>query len=260
MVVLVKLAADKLQYSETELEVLWIHRVRHLTQGVLHLACLPNHEAFPARLSTSARAAICLLMENMVILARASVKYGPYKVVSIPKFFVPCESTTVFRLVEGFVDIFGFTGDEDVGRRNGIFENMETLYGCMILDPRYCFHPVDFPGFSLTDDEMDTFSITRSMKQAQLSRPLFSGNVFHHLFGQNLLRYSPGLGESERYKIGLDTEPLTPTRPNTPTEEELSVIYEVDEDEEEDDSPAKLVPAEFEREEVEMPGEGNLQA
>ncbi|KAJ7507616.1 hypothetical protein B0H11DRAFT_1902701 [Mycena galericulata] len=260
MVVLAKLAADKLQYSETELEVLWIHRVRHLAQGVLHLACLPNHEAFPARLSTSARAAIRLLMENMVVLARASVKYGPYKAVSIPKFFVPCESTTVFRLVEGFVDIFGFTGDEDVGRRNGVFENMETLYGCMILNPRYCFHPVDFPGFSLTDDEMDTFGITRSMKQTQLSRPLFSGNVFRHLFGQNLLRYNPGLGESERHKIGLDTEPLAPTRPNTPTEEELSVVYEVDEDEEEDDSPAKLVPAEFEREEVEMPGEGNLQA
>ncbi|KAJ7446851.1 hypothetical protein B0H11DRAFT_1929884 [Mycena galericulata] len=211
MVVLAKLAADKLQYSETELEVLWIHRVRHLAQGVLHLACLPNHEAFPARLSTSARAAIRLLMENMVVLARASVKYGPYKAVSIPKFFVPCESTTVFRLVEGFVDIFGFTGDEDVGRRNGVFENMETLYGCMILNPRYCFHPVDFPGFSLTDDEMDTFGITRSMKQTQLSRPLFSGNVFRHLFGQNLLRYNPGLGESERHKIGLDISSYTHT-------------------------------------------------
>ncbi|KAJ7444146.1 hypothetical protein B0H11DRAFT_1931305 [Mycena galericulata] len=259
MVVLAKLAVDKLQYSETELEVLWIHRVRHLAQGVLHLACLPNHEAFPARLSASACAAVRLLMENMVVLARASVKYGPYKAVSIPKFFVPCEMTTVFRLVEGFVDIFGFTGDEDVGRRNGVFENMETLYGCMILNPRYCFHPVDFPGFSLTDDEMDTFGITRSMKQAQLSHPLFSGNVFRHLFGQNLLRYNPGLGDSERYKIGLDTEPLAPTRPNTPTEEELSIIHEVDEEEEEDDSPAKLVPAEFEQDEVEMLGEGNSQ-
>ncbi|KAJ7430427.1 hypothetical protein B0H11DRAFT_2263429 [Mycena galericulata] len=214
MAVVVKLAANNLCYSETELEVLWIHRVRHLAQGVLHLCLLPNHESFPSQLVSNTRAAVRLLMDNMIVLARASVKYGPYKVISIPKFFVPSESSSLFRLVEGFVDIFGFEGDEDAGRRNGMFENMEMLYGCMILNPPYFFRPVDFPGFSMAEEEMDAFGITRAMKQTQLSHPLFSGNIFRHLFGQNLLRYNPGLGEAERYKIGLDTEPLPPTHPN----------------------------------------------
>ncbi len=85
----------------------------------------------------------------------------------------------------------------------------------MILNPRYSVCEIDFPVFRLSADLLERFGIWDGIKASQLSRPLLSGGVMRHLFGQDLLRYNPSLGEEGRYKIGLEREELAPTRPNT---------------------------------------------
>ncbi|KAJ7448447.1 hypothetical protein B0H11DRAFT_1929113 [Mycena galericulata] len=244
MIIIGKLAKTSLRYTENDLEVLWIHRCRHLAQSILHVAALAELDTIPAVLLDCVRRSVRVVMDNAIFLARASVEYGPYKRVHIPKFFVPGECTVLLRLIEGFVDIFGFEGDGNDAARAVIFENMETLYGCMILNPRYSFCEIDFPVFRLSADLLERFGIWDGIKASQLSRPLLSGGVMRHLFGQDLLRYNPSLGEEGRYKIGLEREELAPTRPNTPSSDELGMA-DVVEEPICDDASGKLGPADF---------------
>lgn len=224
-----RLVPKKLELSEKDLVVLWIHRTRHIAQAVLHLAWIQGREKLPPPLVTMARTSVRIIMDNMVTLARTSVEYGPYRKITVPKFFVPGEAFVLFALVEGFVDIFGYQGDEDAEERGVMFENMETLSACMRLHPSFSFGSIDFTGFTLTAPQLSAFGIQPGVPRKGLLRPLVPGTRARHFFGQDLLRYNPSLGPEGCYKIGLPSEILVPTRPNTPVSPSMTVILEDEE-------------------------------
>lgn len=221
-----RLALPRLELSENELKNLWIHRARHLAQSVLHLAWIQTRENLPPPLVTMARSSTRLIMDNMVILARSSVEYGPYRKISIPKFFVPAEAVVLFALAEGFVDMFGFEGDGDADVRSVVFENMETLDGCMRLHPSFSFGRIDFPGFPMTAAQLAAFGVATDTSRGNSSVSLLNTARARHVFGQDLLRYNPSLGPDRCHKIAIGREILIPTRPNTPASPTLTVILE----------------------------------
>ncbi|KAJ7066863.1 hypothetical protein B0H15DRAFT_807551 [Mycena belliarum] len=229
-----------------ELAVLWVKRARHLGQSLLRVVLVSYAVDLPANCVALLRTGIRVLMLNMIILAKASVMYGPYGPTSVPRFFVPAESTTLFGMAEGMVDRFGYEGDEEEGPRQRMFQNMETLYGSMLLNRHYSRFGYDFPGFPVADADLAKFGIHPLIKNAQLSRLLLDRNGKKHNFGDELLRYNPELGEEGRWVVALPSEGLEKTRPNTPEDGDLSRISEGDEGEGDDVEPVgRLSVAEF---------------
>ncbi|KAJ7070251.1 hypothetical protein B0H15DRAFT_807218 [Mycena belliarum] len=229
-----------------ELAVLWVKRARHLGQSLLRVVLVSYAVDLPANCVALLRTGIRVLMLNMIILAKASVMYGPYGPTSVPRFFVPAESTTLFGMAEGMVDRFGYEGDEEEGPRQRMFQNMETLYGSMLLNRHYSRFGYDFPGFPVADADLAKFGIHPLIKNAQLSRLLLDRNGKKHNFGDELLRYNPELGEEGRWVVALPSEELEKTRPNTPEDGDLSRISEGDEGEGDDVEPVgRLSVAEF---------------
>ncbi|KAJ7065941.1 hypothetical protein B0H15DRAFT_958466 [Mycena belliarum] len=204
-----------------ELAVLWVKRARHLGQSLLRVVLVSYAVDLPANCVALLRTGIRVLMLNMIILAKASVMYGPYGPTSVPRFFVPAESTTLFGMAEGM--------------------NMETLYGSMLLNRHYSRFGYDFPGFPVADADLAKFGIHPLIKNAQLSRLLLDRNGKKHNFGDELLRYNPELGEEGRWVVALPSEELEKTRPNTPEDGDLSRISEGDEGEEQVDNAFCLV-------------------
>ncbi|KAJ7063018.1 hypothetical protein B0H15DRAFT_958714 [Mycena belliarum] len=224
-----------------ELAVLWVKRARHLGQSLLRVVLVSYAVDLPANCVALLRTGIRVLMLNMIILAKAGVMYGPYGPTSVPRFFVPAESTTLFGMAEGMVDRFGYEGDEEEGPRQRMFQNMETLYGSMLLNRHYSRFGYDFPGFPVADADLAKFGIHPLIKNAQLSRLLLDRNGKKHNFGDELLRYNPELGEEGRWVVALPSEELEKTRPNTPEDGDLSRISEGDEGEEQVDNAFCLV-------------------
>ncbi|KAJ6536588.1 hypothetical protein DFH09DRAFT_1091328 [Mycena vulgaris] len=211
------------------LTILWVNRARHLAQALLRVSIIQRFDELPPDMMVVTRKSVRLLLDNMVTLGKASVKYGPYRDRIQPDFFVPSEATTLFGLAEGFVDLFGFEGDEDAARRRAIFGNLELLYSCMLLNPLYADTGVDFPGFDLDIRTLVLFGVTPWIKPSQLARVLPGSRAAKHNFGDDLLRYHPELGEAGRFVLALGDEDYTPTQPNTPELGELSVIIEEEE-------------------------------
>ncbi|KAJ6553764.1 hypothetical protein DFH09DRAFT_1085520 [Mycena vulgaris] len=208
------------------LTALWVNRSRHLAQALLRVYIIQCHTELPASLVVLVWQAVRLLLDNMVTLAKASVKYGPYRHRTQPDFFVPCEATMLFGLAEGFVDSFGFEGDEDEGARAKIFANIELLYSCMLLHPQYADRATDFAGFQLARHTMDLFGVSPWIKPVQLSRVLPGTRGEKHNFGDKLARYNPTLTPNECYVLALVEDDLVTTRPNTPECGDLSTITE----------------------------------
>ncbi|KAJ6521377.1 hypothetical protein DFH09DRAFT_1097824 [Mycena vulgaris] len=206
--------------------VLWVNRLRHLVQALLRVFIIQCHSELPASLVLLARQAVHLLLDNMVTLTKASVKYGPYRHCRQPDFFVPCEATMLFGLAEGFVDSFGFEGDEDEAARTKIFTNIELLYSCMLLHLQYADCGTDFPGFLLARHTMALFGVSPWIKPAQLSRVLPGTQSEKHNFGDKLARYNPSLAPNKHYVLALVEDDLVVTRPNTLECGDLSTITE----------------------------------
>ncbi|KAJ6483689.1 hypothetical protein DFH09DRAFT_1340296 [Mycena vulgaris] len=211
------------------LTILWVNRARHLAQALLRVSIIQCFDELPPDMMVLTRKSVRLLLDNMVTLGKASVKYGPYRDHVQPDFFVPSEAMTLFGLAEGFMDLFRFEGDEDAARRRAIFGNLELLYSCMLLNPLYTGTGVDFPSFHVDIRTLVLFGVTPWIKPSQLAQVLPGSRTAKHNFGDNLLRYHLELGEVGRFILALGDEDYVPTQPNTPKLGELSMIIEEEE-------------------------------
>ncbi|KAJ7807689.1 hypothetical protein B0H14DRAFT_2609482 [Mycena olivaceomarginata] len=97
--------------SRPELVVLWIHRARHLAQGLHHTTNIATEEETPHETMGLIRDTVSVLLKNMVALGKASLKYGAIEGADAPGYFVPLEGTTLFGMAERFVDLYGYHGD-----------------------------------------------------------------------------------------------------------------------------------------------------
>ncbi|KAJ7916718.1 hypothetical protein B0H13DRAFT_2658125 [Mycena leptocephala] len=187
------------------------------TSTVLRIAVTP-----PATVGLI-RDAISVLLKNMVALGKASITYGEYTEGEEPAFFVPSEGTTLFGMVERFVDLYGFHKDSSLLDHTILFENLRTLQEAMIGNPGYLELGINFPNFELSSTKLEWYGIFPFYKACQIA--LLSATHFHRQkFGGGLLQYNPELGEEGRYSFpdisleGLPTRPNTPESPEGPEE------------------------------------------
>ncbi|KAJ6578756.1 hypothetical protein DFH09DRAFT_1077679 [Mycena vulgaris] len=206
------------------LTILWVNRARHLAQALLRVSIIQRFDELPPDMMVLTHKFVRLLLDNMVTLGKASVKYGPYRDRFQPDFFVPSEATTLFGLAEGFVDLFGFEGDEDAARQRAIFGNLELLYSGMLLNPLYTGTGVNFPGFHVDIRTLVLFGVTPWIKPSQLARVLPGSRAVRHNFGDNLLCYQPELGEAGRFVLALGDEDYALTQLNTPELESRQIF------------------------------------
>jgi hypothetical protein len=141
--------------SRPELVILWIHRARHLAQGLHHITNIATEEETPHETVGLIRDTVSVLLKNMVALGKASLKYGAVEGADAPEYFVPSEGTTLFGMAERFVDLYGYHGDGSPFDRALMFDNLNTLFRTMVLDEEYFQCGVDFPNFELSKVDLE---------------------------------------------------------------------------------------------------------
>jgi hypothetical protein len=203
--------------SRPELVILWIHRARHLAQGLHHTTNIATEEETPHETVGLIRDAVSVLLKNMVALGKASLKYGAVEGADAPEYFVPSEGTTLFGMAEHFVDLYGYHGDGSPFDRALMFDNLNTLFRAMVLDEEYLQCGVDFPNFELSKADLEQYGIYKFIKPHQIARVhVEDPRIVRHQFGDHLLQYNPKLGEAARYAFPDPLQEYAATRPNTP--------------------------------------------
>ncbi|KAJ7840559.1 hypothetical protein B0H14DRAFT_2587430 [Mycena olivaceomarginata] len=186
--------------SRPELVILWIHRARHLAQGLHHTTNIATEEETPHETVGLIRDAVSVLLKNMVALGKASLKYGAIEGGDAPEYFVPSQGTTLFGMAEHFVDLYGYHGDGSPFDQALMFDNLNTLFRAMVLDEEYLQCGVDFPNFELAPVDLERYGIYEFIKPRQIARVHAEDpRIVRHQFGDRLLRYNPRLGEAARY-------------------------------------------------------------
>ncbi|KAJ7760195.1 hypothetical protein B0H14DRAFT_3511154 [Mycena olivaceomarginata] len=186
--------------SRPELVVLRIHRAHHLAQGLHHTTNIAMEEETPHETVGLIRDAVSVLLKNMVVLRKASLKYGAIEGADAPRYFVPSEGTTLFGMAEHFVDLYGYHGDGSLFDRALMFDNLNTLFRAMVLDGEYLQCGVDFPNFKLLKVDLEQYGIYKFIKPQQITRVHAEDpRIIWHQFGDHLLRYNPKLGEAAQY-------------------------------------------------------------
>ncbi|KAJ6448185.1 hypothetical protein C8R47DRAFT_1231140 [Mycena vitilis] len=202
--------------SKPELVGLWINRARHLAQQLHYSTRIAPEEDTPLETVSIIRDAVCVLLQNMVLLGRTSVRFGKAEgEKGDSEFFVPPESTVLFGMAERFVDTYGYHGDDSPLERAILFENLATLHAAMVSSPRYTLTGVDFPNFQLTTQEHEWYGVFDFIKRCQIARAA-APHVVCRGFGDALSRYNPALAPADRYKFEDPSLKDIPTRPNTP--------------------------------------------
>ncbi|KAJ7863040.1 hypothetical protein B0H14DRAFT_3444250 [Mycena olivaceomarginata] len=203
--------------SRPELVILWIHRARHLAQGLHHTTNIATEEETPHETVGLIRDAVSVLLKNMVALGKASLKYGAIEGGDAPEYFVPSQGTTLFGMAEHFVDLYGYHGDGSPFDRALMFDNLNTLFRAMVLDEEYLQCGVDFPNFELAPVDLERYGIYEFIKPRQIARVHAEDpRIVRHQFGDRLLRYNPRLDEAARYTFPDPSQEYAATRPNTP--------------------------------------------
>lgn len=212
-----------------DLAVLWVNRARHLAQRLHYATVITSRDTTPSKTVDIIRRAIRVMLENMVILAKASHAHSYFGTEERPEFFVPAECTTLMGMAERFVDLYGYDDDDDDVARASLFDNLCIVYGCMVINPEYQERPLDFPNFDVSEEHLVWYGMYDFIKRKQISAVLSNARVGGHAFGQNLRRYNPDLPESEVYKFADPGEDWVATEPNSPNPvaaRNLSIIEE----------------------------------
>jgi hypothetical protein len=177
-----------------------------------------------------------VLLKNMVALGKVSLKYGSFDDANAAGYFVPPEGTTLFRMAERFVDLYGYHGDTSPFDRALMFDNLNTLFRTIVLDEEYLWFGIDFPNFDVSEADLERYGIYEFIKPRQIARLSSEdpGTVVHQ-FGDRLLRYNRKLGNEAQYQFPDPSREYAATWPNTPV---LSPVTEVADEvmEEEEDS------------------------
>ncbi|KAJ7711080.1 hypothetical protein B0H14DRAFT_2645935 [Mycena olivaceomarginata] len=201
-------------------------------QGLHHTTNIATEEETPHETVGLIRDAVSMLLKNMVVLGKASLKYGAIEGPDAPGYFVPSEGTTLFGMAERFVDLYGYHGDGSPFDRALMFDNLNTLFRSMVLDKEYLWCRVDFPNFELSKEDLERYGIYEFIKPRQIARiHAKDPRIVRHQFGDRLLQYNPKLGEAAQYTFPDPSQEYAATRPNTPV---LSLMAEVADEMEED--------------------------
>ncbi|KAJ7441707.1 hypothetical protein FB451DRAFT_1414497 [Mycena latifolia] len=239
-----------------DLVTLWVNRARHLAQQVYLMSMATAPGEHPDKIVKVMHDAVRLLLDNMKILASASLTYSHYGMEANPLFFVPAEATILFAIVEKAVDLFGYHGDEVVEEREVLLDNMCIAQGSLILNPEFLARPIDFPHFVVRDEHLSKIGIYPFAKRTQLGHFFASWDCDRRTFGQRLARYNPHLLPGECYAFENPDKDVVPTEPNTP-DGETSLTSHVDWFEVEMD---RLVFGQEDKENVAADGEGEVRA
>ncbi|KAJ7882868.1 hypothetical protein B0H13DRAFT_1890714 [Mycena leptocephala] len=182
-------------FSKEELVILWIHCSHHLAQQLHRATRAAPIAKTPEATVGLIRDAVSVLLKNMVALGKVSITYGKCAEGEEPAFFVPSEGTTLFRMAERFVDLYGFHEDSSLLDHTILFKNLCTLQEAMIGNPGYLELGIDFPNFDLSSTELEWYGIFPFYKVRQIT--LLSATHFRcRKFGGGLLQYNPELGST----------------------------------------------------------------
>ncbi|KAJ7896329.1 hypothetical protein B0H14DRAFT_2558247 [Mycena olivaceomarginata] len=218
--------------SRPELVILWIHCARHLAQGLHHTTNIATEEETPHETVGLIHDAVSVLLKNMVVLGKASLKYGAIEGADAPGYFVPSEGTTLFGMAEHFVDLYVYHRGGSPFDRALMFDNLNTLFCTMVLNEEYLQGGVDFPNFELSKVDLEQYGIYEFMKPQQITCiHTEDPRIVRHQFGDHLLRYNPKLGKAAQYTFHDPSQEYAATWPNTPV---LSLIPEIADEMEED--------------------------
>ncbi|KAJ7127201.1 hypothetical protein C8R44DRAFT_733827 [Mycena epipterygia] len=199
-----------------DLVVLWVNRACHLAQQLYAATTITDPDNVPQKTVGLIREAIRVLLENMVILAKASHAHDAFGSEERPEFFVPAECTTLMGMAERFVDLYSYDGDDDNVACASLFDNLCIVYGCMVINPEYLKHPIDFPHFEVWEEHLLLYGMYNFIKRKQLGAVLSNSRLGGYTLGEKLRRYNPDLPEADVYKFADPCEEWVPTQPSTP--------------------------------------------
>ncbi|KAJ7118195.1 hypothetical protein C8R44DRAFT_738149 [Mycena epipterygia] len=184
-----------------DLVVLWVNRARHLAQQLHAATTITDPDNVPRKTVGLIREAIRVLLENMVILAKASHAHGVFGSEERPEFFVPAECTTLMGIAERFVDLYSYDGDDDDVAQASLFDNLCIVYGCIVINPEDLEHPIDFPHFEVREEHLLLYGMYDFIKRKQLGAVLSNSCLGGRTFGEKLRCYNPDLPEADVYKF-----------------------------------------------------------
>ncbi len=137
---------------------------------------------------------------------------------AVSEYYVPSFATLTFFMMEWFVNLIGFDGDEDVSTRESVFAALDALQHAMIVRSDYYRVPLDAPGFTFDSVDPYDYGVGRHTKDLQIHEVTSSGRLAHR-FGTALPRYEPDLGPAGyRFPVCPPEHRLIRTRPNTPAD------------------------------------------
>ncbi|KAJ6471167.1 hypothetical protein C8R47DRAFT_1077508 [Mycena vitilis] len=148
----------------------------------------------PPELLGILRISVQVLISNMVVLGATRVNAGD-SLDPISSYHIPPFATMCFFMVEKFVNLVGFIGDDDEISRNDLFSTMDIFLHAMVTRSDYSSAPVDAPGYESASADPFEYRVGHHTKSLQAHEVRSSGRLAHH-FGRALSRYEPELGAS----------------------------------------------------------------
>jgi hypothetical protein len=122
-----------------------------------------------------------------------------------------------FFMMEWFVNLIGYDGDEDVSTRETVFAALDALQHAMIVRSDYYRIPLDAPGFSFDSVDPFDYGVGRLTKDLQIHEVESSGRLAHR-FATGLPRYEPELGSAGyRFPVCAPEHRIIRTRPSSPS-------------------------------------------
>ncbi|KAJ6447871.1 hypothetical protein C8R47DRAFT_1085150 [Mycena vitilis] len=176
------------------LDSLWSSHIRGLAQAIHEILHGRDAALLPPELLGILRISVQVLISNMVVLGATRVNAGD-SLDPISSYHIPPFATMCFFMVEKFVNLVGFIGDDDEISRNDLFSTMDIFLHAMVTRSDYSSAPVDAPGYESASADPFEYGVGHHTKSLQAHEVRSSGRLAHH-FGRALSRYEPELGAS----------------------------------------------------------------
>ncbi|KAJ7608267.1 hypothetical protein DFH06DRAFT_1347035 [Mycena polygramma] len=137
------------------LDSLWSSHIRGLAQAIHEILHGRDAALLPPELLGIVRISVQVLISNMVLLGATRVN-ADETLDPISNYHIPPFATMCFFMVEKFVNLVGFIGDDDVHSRHELFATMDIFLHAMVTRSDYTSAPVDAPGYeSASADPFD---------------------------------------------------------------------------------------------------------
>ncbi|KAJ7817021.1 hypothetical protein B0H13DRAFT_2379988, partial [Mycena leptocephala] len=87
---------------------------------------------------------------------------------AVSEYYVPSFATLTFFMMEWFVNLIGFDGDEDVSTWESVFAALDALQHAMIVHSDYYHVPLNAPGFTFDSVDPYDYGVGRHTKDLQI--------------------------------------------------------------------------------------------